>query len=103
MKILKIFFFLFFLFSFSFVNAESIPVYKIFPYYKELQSLYDRGIIFPDKDGNFSPNSQLTRDEFVWIISEVSCKKCIKPDTDFSFVQKYSNKDFFFDISKDNK
>ena len=110
MKILKIFFFLFFLFSFSFVNAESIPVDKIFkdinknyPYYKELQSLYDRGIIFPDKDGNFSPNSQLTRDEFVWIISEVSCKKCIKPDTDFSFVQKYSNKDFFFDISKDNK
>jgi len=60
------------LFSFSFVNAESIPVDKIFkdinknyPYYKELQSLYDRGIIFPDKDGNLSPNSQLTRDEFV--------------------------------------
>ena len=110
MKILKIFFFLFFLFSFSFVNAESIPVEKIFkdidknyPYYEELQSLYDRWIISPDKDWKFNPNEKLTRDEFVWIVSEISCKDCIQPNVDFSFVQKYSNTKTFFDISKNDK
>jgi hypothetical protein len=49
MKILKIFLFLFLLLNIFIVKAESIPVEKIFkdidknyPYYEELQSLYDR-------------------------------------------------------------
>lgn len=107
----KIFLFLFsFLLSFSFVQAESFPIHKIFKdidenykYYDELQILYDRWIIFPDKNWNFNPKSKITRDEFVWIVSEISCKECIKPNVDFSYVEKYSNSEVFFDVSKNDK
>jgi hypothetical protein len=38
----------------------------------------------------------------VGIASEVSCKKCIQPNTDIEFLSKY-NTDPFFDISDGNK
>lgn len=109
-KFLKIILFLFLFFQIFLVNASVVPIEEVFKdvdksykYYKELQLLYDRGIIFPDKDGNFNPNGVLTRDEFVWIVTEVSCKECIQPDVDFSFVTKYSNKNIFFDVAKTDK
>lgn len=107
MKKILLFLFIFF-FSFSFVKAEEIEnifkdIDKNYIYYNELQTFYDRGIIFPDEKGNFNPKSYLTRDEFVWIVSEISCKDCIKPNTDFSLVEKYNSKKIFFDISENDK
>ena len=103
----KFFTFIFLFFSiFSFVNASNETVEEVFrdvdknyKYYNELQSLYDRGIILPDEKWNFNPKANLTRDEFVWIVSEISCKSCIKPNVDLDLFEKYSNKEVFFDIS----
>ncbi|MDP2395698.1 MAG: S-layer homology domain-containing protein [bacterium] len=36
-----------------------------YKYLNELQTLYDKGMIFPDKNGKFNPNELLNRDEFV--------------------------------------
>lgn len=107
----KFFTFIFLFFSiFSFVNASNETVEEVFrdvdknyKYYNELQSLYDRGIILPDEKWNFNPKANLTRDEFVWIVSEISCKSCIKPNVDLDLFEKYSNKEVFFDISKNDK
>jgi hypothetical protein len=38
---------------------------KDYPYYNELQTLYDKSMIFPDNEGKFNPYKLLTRDEFV--------------------------------------
>lgn len=112
MKIFKILFFALFLnfFSIFLVSASDAKIENIFKdidknykYYNELQVLYERWIIQPDKNGNFNPNATLTREEFVWIVSEVSCKECIQPNVDFEYVQKYSNKEIFFDISNRSK
>lgn len=109
MKIFKIIFFLFTFFIFCFVNAENKPIDLVFKdinknykYYDELQFLYDRWIFYPDKNWNFNPWQFLKREEFVWIVSEISCNECIKPNTDFSLVQKYENSEIFFDIKKEN-
>jgi len=106
---IKILFIFFFLAVFSFVKAASVPVENIFSdispdykYYNYLQTLYDKWMIFPDKDWEFKPNSYLTRAEFVWIASEVSCKKCIQPRTELYFIEKYKIPPFF-DVLKPNK
>ena len=90
--------------------AVSIPVEDVFDdidkdykYYHELQSLYDRGMIKPDSVWRFQPKSLLNRDEFVWILSEVSCNKCIQPDVSFELFQKYEGKKLFFDLPQTNK
>ena len=104
--------FLFLTFSF-FLNpwsfADSIPVENVFvdidtdyKYYKELQTLYDKGMIFPDSEWKFAPYDLLNRDQFVGIASEVSCKKCIQPNTDIEFLSKYTLEPFF-DIPDSNK
>ncbi len=97
-------------FIFSFCNADSVPVEQVFKditknykYYNELQTLYDRWMIFPDSDGNFNPKKLLNRDEFVWISLEVSCKRCISPNTDFEYIKKYSSSVPFFDVLETNK
>lgn len=89
--------------------AVSIPVENIFvdidtdyKYYNELQTLYDKWMIFPDGDGKFAPYDLLNRDQFVGIASEVSCKRCIQPNTDVEFLNKYTTNPFF-DISDGNK
>ncbi len=108
-KFLKIFFILFFVLFYWLVKASDIQVKDIFndidssyKYYNELQTLYDRWMIFPSEDWWFHPNDFLTRAEFVWIAEEVSCKKCIQPNTDISFVNKYKIPPFF-DVLKQNK
>ncbi|MDQ7023207.1 MAG: PKD domain-containing protein [Candidatus Gracilibacteria bacterium] len=90
--------------------SASIPVEEVFSdidknykYYYELQALYDKGMIFPDEDGQFSPKKLLNRDEFVGISMEVSCKRCISPNTDFELLKSHSKTQTFYDVSKDNK
>ncbi|USN58359.1 MAG: hypothetical protein H6767_08940 [Candidatus Peribacteria bacterium] len=51
--------------------------------------MYDRGMVFPDSEGRFNPLKLLNRDEFVGISLEVVCKKCIQPNTNFSFIEAY--------------
>jgi hypothetical protein len=70
-KIFLSLFFFFFLFSPAFAETI-IPVEDIFSdinkdykYYKEVQELYNRGMIFPDENGKLNPEKLLTRDEFV--------------------------------------
>lgn len=89
--------------------SYSVPVENIFTdidedykYLHELQTFYDKGMIKPDTDWNFNPRALLNRDEFVWILQEVTCKKCIQPNTDYDFINKYEDKKIFFDINKIN-
>ncbi len=110
MKILKKFLFVIILLFPISVFAFSTPVEKVFKdidknykYYNELQTLYDKGMFFPDKNGNFNPKKLLSREEFIWVVSEVSCKKCIKPKIDYDYILKYSDKETFFDVSKNSK
>lgn len=105
-----LFFALFFLLSKSLVLADSIPVENIFSdiskdykYYNELQTLYDKWMIFPDNEWKFNPQKLLNRDEFVWIMMEVSCKKCISPNASYDFISKYQTEKLYFDISNNNK
>lgn len=99
-------------FSFFIKNqlyAVSLPVTKVFSdikndykYINELQVLYDKWMIVPDSEWKFNPYKLLTRDDFVWIAMEVSCKKCIQPNVDIYFTSKYINPPFF-DVNKINK
>ncbi len=108
----KISIYLFFLFSF-FVNtafAASTPVETVFSdidknyeYYNELQDLYDRWAIYPDEDGKFNPYKLLTRDEYVSIALEVSCKRCTRPNTPIDLINTYSEKLPYYDVQKNSK
>lgn len=100
----------FLLFLNSTSAAVSIPVENVFSdisteywYYNELQTLYDRGMVFPDEDGDFNPLRLLNRDEFVWISMEVICKKCISPNTDYNFIEAFAWTQPFFDVFETNK
>gem|GEM_PF-535868 len=108
-KILLISLLFFSYFPHSFADS-AIPVEDIFSdvtpnykYYKEVQELYNRGMIFPDENGKLSPQKLLTRDEFVGISMEVICKKCIQPNTALDLLKSYTGKDVYFDISEKNK
>ncbi len=99
-----------FLLSFWASFAWEVKVENIFSdigtnykYLEDLQTLYDKWIITPDSSGKFNPYQLLTREEFVWILTEVSCKKCIKPYTVQELVDTYSGKDVYFDINEQNK
>ena len=109
-KKLITFFILYFIVFLWNAFSASIPVEQVFSdiskdykYYNELQTLYDKGMILPDNEWNFNSKKLLNRDEFVWIMMEVSCKKCISPNVGYEFLQKYTNSNLFFDINKTNK
>lgn len=109
-KKLITFFILYFIVFLWNAFSASIPVEQVFSdiskdykYYNELQTLYDKGMIKPDSEWKFNPKKLLNRDEFVWIMMEVSCKKCISPNVWYDFIQKYSDSTLFFDINKTNK
>lgn len=70
---------------------------------QELQYLLDRWAIFPDRDGNFSPNSSLSKDEFVGMLMEVGCENCILPHTSYSHLDNYSNNFSFWDLDDTNR
>ena len=100
---------LYFLLFLPNVFSAVLPVHQVFndierdyEYGKELQTLYDKGMIFPDENGNFNPSQLLNRDEFVWIASEVSCKRCIQPHTSVDLLNLYKENPFF-DVGKENK
>ncbi len=108
-KVIKVIFILFLIIFYWIVKASSIPVENVFSditpsykYYNELQTLYDKWMIFSDNNWKFNPNSYLTRAEFIGIASEVSCKKCIQPNTDINLINKYKIPPFF-DVLKTNK
>ncbi|MCD5380558.1 PKD domain-containing protein [Candidatus Gracilibacteria bacterium] len=106
--ILLFFVFLFAGFSNTFASQIKIEdvfsdISKDYKYYNELQTLYDKGMIFPDQSGKFNAKRLLNRDEFVGISMEVTCKKCISPNTDFGLIQEYSTALTFYDVEKTNK
>jgi len=94
----------------SILNANSlIPIQDAFndikvnyKYYNELQTLYNKWMIFPEDDGGFHPEKLLHRDDFVAIAKETSCSKCIIPYVDKKFIDKYKTKPFY-DVWLDNK
>ncbi len=114
-KLLIIFLLIISIFSVFFLvwnntSANSIKVENIFSdidsnyeYLNELQTLYDKWMIFPDSDWRFNPRALLNRDEFVWILMEVTCKKCIQPYATTDLINKYINSQVFYDIGKSNK
>ncbi|MDD3145170.1 MAG: PKD domain-containing protein [Candidatus Gracilibacteria bacterium] len=110
LKKIASFFLLYFIFFVGNTFADSVPVEDVFSdikkdykYYNELQTLYDKGMITPDSDGRFNPQKLLNRDEFVGIMMEVSCNKCIAPNVSYDFLTKYESKPLFFDINRTNK
>lgn len=111
-KFILIFFIL--IFNLFFVDdifaSYSIPVEDVFSdidwnykYLNELQALYDKWMIFPDSEWKFNPKALLNRDEFVWILMEVTCQKCIQPNTEYGLISKYENEKTFFDLENTNK
>ncbi len=110
LKILLFFLMFFSLFVFEKTFSYSVPVTEVFSdiksdykYINELQTLYDKWMISPDKDWKFNPKELLNRDEFVWIVEEVTCKNCIQPFTAYDLVKQYEDSKIFFDINKNNK
>ncbi|MCH8518985.1 S-layer homology domain-containing protein, partial [Candidatus Gracilibacteria bacterium] len=113
MKILSRIIFTAFLFIFIAAGSQAfannarvqdvfVDIDSNYPYLQELQQLYDRGMIVVDNTRRFNPNSLLDRDEFVGITMEVICEKCIQPQTQISFLQKYANSQAYFDVDKTN-
>lgn len=111
---MKKLYFVFLSFILFFINISvysfSLPVEEVFsdidksyPYYRELQTLYDRGMIVPDSSGKFNPKQLLNRDDFVGILVEVSCEKCIQPNVSSNLLTQHKDTELFFDISKSNK
>lgn len=90
------------IFSYDKVEDIFLDINKNYTYYNELQSLFDKWMITPDLEWKFNPNKLLTRDEFVWVVMEVWCSKCIKPNTALEYILKYSNKKVFFDVGDNN-
>lgn len=109
-KLLFLFIYIIFsLFTVHYSLASNVPVETVFSdiskdykYYDELQTLYDMWMMYPDKNGEFSPKKLLNRDEFIGIALESSCKKCIKPNTALEYLQKYVDNPFF-DVPNNNK
>ncbi len=93
------------MYSTFWANIEDIflDISKDYAYYEELELLYDRGMIFPDSEWKFSANKLLNRDEFVWISMEVSCRRCISPETNASYIREYSWTDTFYDVPASSK
>ncbi len=86
-------------------NIESVftDIKNDYKYYDELQYLYDKWVFIPDTNNKFNPQSTLQRDEFVWSVLEISCDKCIHPNSSINYVLKYQDsKDVFYDITKSN-
>ena len=88
----------------TFIPVEKAfsDINKDYKYYYELQTLYYKWIIEPEADGKFNPDKLLKRDEFVAIAEETSCKKCIVPNVNIEFFDKYKEKPFF-DVWLNNK
>ncbi len=96
-------------FSLPSVFAERSLVEDIFSdidedyqYRDELQTLYDRGMIIPGEDNLFWADKPLQRDEFVGISMEVVCERCMLPHTDFSYIEKYTQREIYFDVTPEN-
>lgn len=85
------------------VDEVFTDITKDYKYYDELQNLYDKGIIKDNVDGFFFSDEPLRRDDFVWVVSEVSCNKCIYPNTPANLVSKYYGDNIFFDLNNLNK
>ena len=114
-KILISLFFMFSVFFTTFLmwsntSAWNVKVENVFSdissdykYLYELQTLYDRWMILPWNDWKFNPRDLLNRDEFVWILMEVTCKDCIQPYTSNDLISNFKNSQTFFDIWEQNK
>lgn len=110
MKILKLLSTLFILFVGINITHASTAVEDVFwdvsksyPYYHQLQALYDRGMVTPDANGNLNPNETLNRDEFVSILMKTSCHDCLAPNISNQFLSDYQGASVFYDINKQNK
>ncbi len=104
-KILIIIFLSFFSVNTFAENIENIfsDINPDFKYYSQMQTLYNNWIIKANNIKLFEPEKILTRDEFIWILEEVNCNKCIQPEVSEELKNKYSNSSSFFDIWTENK
>jgi PKD repeat protein len=84
------------------VEDVFIDIDSNYKYISELQSLFDAWIISPDLHGKFNPYKLLSREEFVGILMETNCTKCIKPDTSYSLIQNFLNKNVYYDVYNDS-
>lgn len=99
------FFFFFYIFqTFAFDKVEDIfeDIPVDYPYLHELQTLYEKGVIWPTLDKKFHPNDGINRDEFVWMTLQVGCQRCIKPNVSMEYIFSYENTSPFFDIISSN-
>lgn len=92
-----------FWFNSNLVQDVFLDIDSNYKYLQELQVFYDKWMILPDNEWKFNPKELLNRDEFVWILSEISCKKCIQPFVDIDLIDKYKETKIFYDIYKKNK
>lgn len=97
-----------FILSISFAYSSNIEtIFKDidtnYKYYKELQALYNKGMIFPDENWNFNPDALLTRAEFIWILTELTCQDCISPNVPLNIYETYKDTQTFFDVPNTNK
>lgn len=85
------------------VSDVFVDIDENYEYINELQYLYDNWVIKDSPDWYFSPDSLIRRSDFVWVVSEVSCKKCIQPSPSPDLVTKYKDEVPFYDLSKNDK
>ncbi len=105
-KFLQIFLYIFLIFwsvtsTFAQQKVEDIfmDINKNFEYKKELQYLFDQGFIQTNNFNTFSPNNSITREEFLGLLLETNCQKCIKPNTNLDLLSTYSWKDVYYDVN----
>lgn len=103
----KIFFTCFFLyaslpFSFAWEKVEDvfIDINTSFENIEQLQYLYDQWFIQENNFRTYSPNQSITREEFLGILLETNCQKCVKPETNIDILSTYNQENVYYDVNK---
>ena len=79
-----------------------IDIDKNFEYKYELQYLFNQWFIQENNFKNFSPNSSISREEFLWLLIETNCQKCVKPNTNIDILSTYYKKNVYYDVNKNS-
>ena len=108
-KFFQIFLYIFLVFftvTSTFANQKVedifIDIDKNFEYKSQLQYLFDQWFIQENNFKNFSPNSFISREEFLWLLLETNCQKCVKPDTNIDILSTYYWKNVYYDVNKNS-
>ena len=108
-KFFQIFLYIFLVFfsvTSTFANQKVedifIDIDKNFEYKSELQYLFDNWLIQSNNFKNFSPNQSISREEFLWLLLETNCQKCVKPNTNIDILSTYYWKNVYYDVNKNS-